>query len=75
MDDIIEVWSPGYMHAKKKEDVYKAQKDEGVKTGDFVSEVNNLTQYPTAYIVVGPVSNHLQMATGEQILDIYIEYV
>ena len=62
------------MHAKKKEDVHKAKKDEGVETGDFISEVNNLTQYHTSYIVVGPISNHLQIATGKYVLqDIFIK--
>lgn len=56
------------MKAKKKEDVHKAQKDEGEETRDFISEVNNLTQYHTSYIVVGPVSNPFQMATGKHVL-------
>ena len=65
LDDLKEVWQPGYISSKRKDDIQEARRRESLPTKEKFEEVNKLIFYPTDYVVIGPLSNDIQVATGD----------
>ena len=64
-----EVWDRDYIRKKKNDDIslhkQVLMRERGEDPGEWVSEVEQISSIKTGYIVIGPLSNDLQIATGE----------
>ena len=69
LDDLNEIWQPNYISKKRTNDIRLAQREEKRREGlipeDGFDETKELPRYGTDFIVVGPLSNDFQIATGE----------
>ena len=82
LDDLNEVWKPKYISTKRADDIRLAQREEREREGlvpeeDWYRERDELSHFSTDYIVIGPLSDDFQVATGECkiALHVYTLYV
>jgi hypothetical protein len=63
------VWKPGYISKKRNDDIHlHAQgfkKEKGEDPGERVNEVDSISSVKISYVVIGPLSTDVQIATGE----------
>ena len=70
LDDLNEVWKPHYISKKRDDDIRLEQREEAQREGivlkdNWYRETDELSRYRTDYIVIGPLSDDFQVATGE----------
>ena len=59
--DLDEIWRPGYIYYKQQDDInYELQGH----PANFTYTHRSLDTFPTDYIVIGPITSNLQIATS-----------
>ena len=65
-NDLNEVWQSGYIKKKTQDVIHQEQiKDAGGNPDEYVTMADKLELRESNYVVVGPVSSHLHISTGQ----------
>lgn len=76
LDDLKEVWQPEYISSRRRDDIRKEKQKEGIlPEEDCFEETDQLPFFGTDYIVIGPLSSDVQVATGEYKIVLRVLYV